>query len=49
MGPNAQFRVTKERLTERALLVTALAALAGYMVLAWSVLHKVRADRRDGK
>ena len=39
---DTQHRLTeaKERLTERALLVTAVATLAGYLVLAWSILRR---------
>ncbi|MHB9130679.1 MAG: hypothetical protein ACYDBB_06275 [Armatimonadota bacterium] len=35
----------KEVLGERILLGTALAALAGYLALAWSVLHEGRKKR----
>lgn len=34
-----------EKLIERLLLGTALATLAGYLGLAWSILHK---ERRPG-
>lgn len=35
-------RSAQEKLAERALLGTALATLAGYLVFAWTVLRKER-------
>ncbi len=40
MDTNESLRRAKERSIERALLGTALAALAGYLVLAWTILRE---------
>jgi len=49
MENNHRLTEAKERLTERALLVTALATLAGYLVLAWAVLRREPSARPRGK
>jgi hypothetical protein len=43
--PSKSLQEQKEKLAERALLGTALAALAGYLALAFAILRRERKNR----
>lgn len=47
MDANESLRRAKERSIERVLLGTALAALAGYLALAWTILRDGTAKTHD--